>query len=106
MSEEKDKNIKRIQELFETGMSVGMIFTQEIDRVVEEHKDLFKNNIEKTRQNILIKMICSDILSVLMGSGINPYMWSELLMVLSRHSELMLSEGKRITERHNKEEEK
>jgi len=103
MEENNKEDIERIKKLFESGQNIGAIFTSDIDRLIEEHKNLFTDVEEAYINKLKLKQLGSDILGILYGN-IHPLLWSEFLMLMSRHTELMANEAIRIRKESDKGE--
>lgn len=98
-----ETKLKKMKELLEAGMATGEIFMYEIGELLKNNKHLFVDEIDYRKNEIMIRHMSSATLQALMDCGIKEELWPEFLMIMSRHAELMLSEGKRIAERHRKD---
>ena len=83
------------KELHNRGRDVGALFCSEIDRLIEENKELFEGEDDKKFTRLALYSLSTRIIGAL-HDFIHLDLWDDYLSLLSNHIELMRTETLRI----------
>lgn len=92
---------KKKLEMLEVGRSIGEIFVSELDALARKYKHTLRNQEEEDILDFRaeLAMLSGSFLAQMITQRISPEVWPELISIIQNHTELLISEGKRVAKK-------